>query len=81
MRRGSGCPSCSGTGYRGRLAIHELLPIDRRARDMILARAGAPEILDYMKREGHNSLMQDGFIKVIEGLTTTEEILRVATAD
>ena len=48
---------------------------------MILSRASSTEILDYMKQEGHYTLMQDGLLKVVEGLTTTEEILRVATAD
>lgn len=81
VRKGRGCPSCNGTGYRGRLAIHELLPIDRSMKEMILSRKGATEILDYMKQEGNYNLMQDGLIKVLEGLTTTEEILRVATAD
>ena len=81
VRRGRGCPSCSGTGYRGRLAIHELLPVDRQTKEMILRNASSSDILDYMKQEGHYTLMQDGFLKVVEGLTTTEEILRVATAD
>jgi type IV pilus assembly protein PilB len=81
VKKGSGCAACGNTGYRGRLAIHELLPIDRRVKELILSRVSATEILDYMKQEGHYTLMQDGLLKVIEGQTTTEEILRVATAD
>ena len=81
VKKGAGCVACGNTGYRGRLAIHELLPIDRHVKELILSRASATEIFDYMQKEGHYSLMQDGLLKVIEGQTTTEEILRVATAD
>ena len=81
VRKGNGCPACGKTGYRGRLAIHELLPVDRSLKELILNRASAPEIVDYMKQEGHYTLLQDGLLKVIEGHTTTEEILRVATAE
>ena len=81
IRRGIGCSACNETGYRGRLAIHEILPIDRTVKDLILARASADTIHDYMKQQGYHSLLQDGLIKVLEGFTTTEEVLRVATTE
>ena len=81
IRKGRGCSACGNTGYRGRLAIHELLPIDRELKDLILNRASGYEIGDYMKTAGYYTLLQDGLLKVLDGLTTTEEVLRVATID
>ncbi|QPQ36730.1 GspE/PulE family protein [Lysinibacillus sp. JNUCC-52] len=80
-RRGRGCPSCNQTGYRGRMAIHEILPIDRTIKEMILNRSGDSAIRDYMKQEGYYTLLADGLLKVVEGQTTTSEVLRVANAD
>ena len=80
-RRGRGCPSCNQTGYRGRMAIHEILPIDRTIKDMILNRSGDSSIRDYMKQEGYYTLLVDGLLKVVEGQTTTSEVLRVANVD
>lgn len=79
--RGRGCPACNYTGYKGRIAIHEILPIDRTVREYISQRKGLAAIKDYMKKEGYRSLIGDGFLKVLEGLTTTEEVLRVATVE
>lgn len=81
VQRGRGCPACNHTGYRGRLAIHEILPIDRTVKDFILQRKGIGVLSDYMKQAGYHSLVEDGFVKVLEGVTTTEEILRVATSE
>lgn len=81
VQRGRGCPACNHTGYRGRLAIHELLPIDRKIKEFILQRESIGVIRDYMKEAGYRSLVEDGFLKVLDGLTTTEEVLRVATIE
>ncbi|MEK4228867.1 GspE/PulE family protein [Solibacillus sp. FSL H8-0538] len=81
VRKGRGCPSCSHTGYRGRLAIHEILPIDRQLKELILNRTSATIIRDYMKEQGYHSLLEDGLLKVLDGVTTSEEVLRVATAE
>ncbi|MDD1502038.1 GspE/PulE family protein [Lysinibacillus sp. CNPSo 3705] len=80
-RRGRGCPSCNQTGYRGRMAIHEILPIDRNIKEMILSRSSDSVIRDYMKQEGYYTLLVDGLLKVVEGQTTTSEVLRVANVD
>lgn len=79
--RGRGCAVCNHTGYRGRIAIHEILPIDRTVREYILQRKGTPAMMDYMKREGYRTLLGDGFLKVLQGLTTTEEVLRVSRVE
>jgi len=80
-RRGRGCPSCNQTGYRGRMAIHEILPIDRNIKEMILNRSSESVIRDYMKQIGYYTLLVDGLLKVAEGQTTTSEVLRVANVD
>ncbi|NWN98231.1 MAG: Flp pilus assembly complex ATPase component TadA [Bacillus sp. (in: Bacteria)] len=81
VRRGRGCPSCNMTGYRGRMAIHEVLPIDETIRHLILKTASTPEIRDYVRKKGMEFLIDDGLKKVKEGVTTTEEILRVAVLE
>ena len=81
IKYGKGCAACNNTGYRGRLAIHEILPVDRELKDLILSRASGNAIRDYMKQKGYATLLQDGLLKVTEGLTTTEEVLRVATIE
>ncbi|WP_203246781.1 GspE/PulE family protein [Sporosarcina beigongshangi] len=81
VRRGRGCPACNFTGYRGRLAIHEVLPIDDYVKEIILDRRNPAEIRAYMKEKSYYNLLEDGLLKVKEGITTTEEVLRVATSD
>ncbi|MEG0473863.1 MAG: GspE/PulE family protein, partial [Solibacillus sp.] len=81
VRKGRGCPSCNHSGYRGRLAIHEILPIDRQIKEFILNRTSSSVIRDYMNEQGFNTLLEDGLLKVLDGVTTTEEVLRVATAE
>ncbi len=80
-RRGRGCPSCNQTGYRGRMAIHEILPIDRNIKEMIVSRSSDSAIRDYMKQEGYYTLLADGLLKVVKGQTTTSEVLRVANVE
>ncbi|WP_277584455.1 GspE/PulE family protein [Psychrobacillus antarcticus] len=81
VRRGKGCPVCNHTGYRGRLAIHEILAVDEFVKDAILTGKSSATLREYMKESGYYNLLEDGLLKVQEGLTTTEEILRVATID
>lgn len=81
IERGRGCPSCNNTGYRGRIAIHEVLTIDDEIRRLIMSSASASEIRSYVKEKGLLFLLNDGLDKVRQGLTTTEEVLRIATID
>lgn len=79
--RGKGCASCNFTGYRGRLAIHEVIPIDEGLRRMIMNQSTESEMVDYAKSQGATFLLSDGLEKVAAGLTTTEEILRTVITE
>ncbi|MFT4570715.1 MAG: general secretion pathway protein E [Hyphomicrobiaceae bacterium] len=78
---GPGCKDCRGTGYRGRLAISELLAIDDEARASIMARSDAASLRDRMVARGMRTIRANGAAKVAAGLTSVAEILRVTTAD
>lgn len=81
ISRGVGCPACNNTGYRGRLAVHEVLEVDDEVRTMIIDGRTQRDIMRYMKQANMKSLLQDGMEKVAQGVTTTEEVFRVATLD
>ena len=78
--RGKGCPACHFTGMRGRVAIYEVMPVSPELRDLILRNASISEIRDVAESQGMRTLRQSGLLKVIQGLTTVEEILRVTLA-
>lgn len=73
-----GCPTCNGTGYRGRTVISELLVPDERLRRMIVARAGASQLHSAAVEQGMETLRRCGLRKVLDGTTSIEEISRVA---
>jgi type II secretory ATPase GspE/PulE/Tfp pilus assembly ATPase PilB-like protein len=75
--RGKGCDHCNETGYRGRTGIYELLVIDDEIRKMILAHASSHDIRERAIQLGMTTLRQDGWRKILEGITTVEEIIRV----
>lgn len=75
--RGVGCRMCNQTGYRGRVAICEFLPMDGTISDMILARASAHDIRKKADEMGLMTLREDGMRKVESGVTTEEELTRV----
>lgn len=81
VQRGRGCINCNQTGYRGRTAIHEVLPITDEIRELIMQSASASEIREHVKEQGMLFLLNDGLQKAKQGITTTEEVLRVATID
>ena len=74
-----GCASCSGTGYRGRLAIIEFLPMTDPIRKLIMAHEEAGAIQKLAIAEGMQTLYENGLVKVVEGVTTLEEVMRVTT--
>lgn len=76
--RGSGCPSCNMTGYRGRVAIHEVLVVNDQMRQAIHEGATTSTLRSIAEQCGTIFLIDDGLEKVQQGVTTTEEILRVA---
>jgi len=75
--RGRGCPACGNTGYKGRVALFELLPLDDAMRDLIGSRASVLEVERFARQQGHQGLIGDARAKVGAALTTTEEVLRV----
>ena len=75
--QGKGCDSCNGTGYRGRIGIHEVIEIDDELRAAIVRKADATEIKNIAIKNGMTSMIEAGFKKAIEGVTTIEEVLRV----
>ena len=75
--RGRGCKQCKETGYRGRLSIMEVLPVTDRIRALILKSASADAIKEEAIAEGMRTLMQDGMVKVLKGITTIDEVMRV----
>jgi type II secretory ATPase GspE/PulE/Tfp pilus assembly ATPase PilB-like protein len=72
-----GCRECAGTGYRGRSGIYELLEVDDQIRRLILARTPADQIKAAAVARGMRTLRDDGWRKVLEGVTTSAEVLRV----
>jgi len=77
FRRGKGCPACGNRGYRGRLGIFELLPVQPEIRALIMRNRSSEEIAAVAIRNGMKTLRQDGIAKALAGLTTPEEVLRV----
>lgn len=78
LYRGKGCESCSSTGYRGRIGIYELLVITPAIEELILKRASSSELNEAAVKDGMRLMFEDGFDKVLAGVTTIEELLRVA---
>jgi type II secretory ATPase GspE/PulE/Tfp pilus assembly ATPase PilB-like protein len=78
LYRAVGCQACSGTGYRGRVALHEVMEVTERLEQLVVSRATGTELRTTALAEGMVSLREDGFSKVAEGITTIEEIMRVS---
>jgi type IV pilus assembly protein PilB len=70
-----GCERCSGSGYKGRVGIYQIMPITEEIERIILANGSAPEIEKQSQSEGVKSLRQSGLMKVKQGLTSLEEVL------
>lgn len=75
--RGKGCKQCNNSGYKGRIGIYEILENDEEMASLILKNADADSIGRAAKERGSLSMIEDGFIKAKNGVTTLEEILRV----
>jgi type IV pilus assembly protein PilB len=77
LYRPVGCPACARTGYKGRLALHEVMTVTEEVERLAVARASATEIGQVARRGGMHDLRTDGLLKVRQGVTSLEEILRV----
>lgn len=81
LYRGKKCAECADTGYSGRIGIFEVLPVTELIGRLILERAPASKIEEQALVEGMILMKQDGYLKALEGVTTIEEVLRVAETE
>jgi len=81
LYRGAGCRTCSDSGYKGRIALYEVMPLTDKIKEMVLQGASTAEIKEQMIAGGINSLRMSGIELALEGKTTVEEILRVTVSD
>jgi type IV pilus assembly protein PilB len=79
--KGKGCAICSGTGYKGRVGLYEVMVMREEVKELVLSRSSASEIKKEAIRLGMKTLRQSGIHKVKEGLTTIEEVLRATMDD
>jgi len=78
---GKGCRECHETGYSGRAAVHEILVMNEEIRQLIFNRSGSDVLKQAARRHGMRTLRQDGWLKVLKGITTPEEVLQITPAD
>jgi type IV pilus assembly protein PilB len=79
MYKGEGCEKCGHTGYAGRFGIFEVLPTNTEVQELILSKVSAHKIFELAQKFGMITMKQDGIIKVLKGLTTLDEVVRVTT--
>lgn len=79
LHRAVGCPECSGTGFRGRIGIHEFLLYNQEIKELVLSLQNVRDIEQQARVSGMLTIFEDGLIKVLQGLTTVEEVLRVTS--
>ena len=77
LHRPVGCTTCNHTGYRGRMALHEVMPMSEELERLTVRRASTDEVARTAREQGMASLRDDGWLKVLEGRTSVEEVLRV----
>jgi type IV pilus assembly protein PilB len=77
LYRSVGCSACAKTGYKGRLALHEVMAVTEEIERLCITRASTSEIATVAANQGMEGLRDDGMAKVRDGLTSLEEILRV----
>ena len=76
--KGAGCSACNGTGYRGRIGIYELMMMSSRIRELLFKNASMSELRQAAIDGGMRTLYRDGIAKVMKGVTTLDEVFRVA---
>ena len=80
-KHGKGCKNCGGTGYRGRVALYEVMVLSDPLKDLVLQGASTAELKSEAIRLGMSTLRRSGLNKILEGMTTLEEVLRVTASD
>ena len=81
LYRGEGCRECRGTGYKGRCGIFEIFPLSPGLQKMVAAGGHSHEIRELARKEGMTTLRQDAWSKMISGITTLDEVLRVTNVN
>jgi len=81
LMKGQGCRTCNGTGYKGRVALYEVMRFTDNLKEMVLQGSSTAELKAAAIKGGMATLRMSGISKVMDGMTTTEEILRVTMAD
>jgi len=81
FQKGTGCKRCNDTGYKGRVALYEVLELNDAIRDLVLQGASTAELKEAAIQTGMDTIRRAGLNKLVEGVTTVEEVLRVSSAD
>jgi len=74
---GKGCNKCGGQGYKGRVGIYEVMPMTENLKELVVSQKDSDTIREKAREEGMMTMLEDGFLKAKEGVTTIEEVLRV----
>jgi len=78
--RGKGCQACYDSGYKGRTAIYELLELEEGLQSLTMSNPTTDALRRYVKQRGYRTIKEDGYAKVLQGVTTIDEVTRaVAT--
>ena len=78
--RGKGCDTCGGTGYKGRAGLYEVMSLSPELRRMILKGASSAELSEQAVKDGMLTLRMDGLVKIRNGITTLEEVVKETAA-
>jgi type II secretory ATPase GspE/PulE/Tfp pilus assembly ATPase PilB-like protein len=81
LYHGKGCSACGNTGYHGRLPIFEFLVMDHEMRELVTAAATESQLRAASRKKGYGGLLESGVIKMLQGLTTAEEVLGVTFSE
>ena len=81
LYKGAGCRACNNTGYRGRVGIFELMTVNEELQKLVYERVSSAEIRKVARQMGMKTLREDGMLKVLSGMTTLEEVMRVTAKD
>jgi type IV pilus assembly protein PilB len=81
FHRGKGCENCNKSGYRGRMALFELMTLDDEMRELVMREASTAVLRDYSRQKGMRTLRESGLLAIYEGQTTIDEVLRETIAE
>lgn len=81
LYKGTGCKHCSNTGFKGRIAIYEVMPVNENVKELILKGASSTDLKKEAIKSGLSTLRKSALNKMKQGLTTVEEVLRITSAD